>query len=296
MTTDLGSELQSGQVSSPGANRLASDAGTLATPPRGAAWLAAATLAQREWVRFIRQPNRVVGAVGQPVLFWILFGAGLGPSFVPGGASGAASYREYFFPGTLALILLFTAIFTTISIIEDRREGFLQGVLVSPAPRWSVVLGKLTGGTAIAWAQGMLFLVLGLIVGIPTTAGGIVGAALLSAVLAFGLTGLGFMIAWRLDSTQGFHAVMSIFLLPMWLLSGAFFPVVDGWLGWIMRANPMTYAVAGLQRCLAADATAGVSSGLPTMVTAWLVTLSMALVTFLGSWWLASRPSTGETV
>src|SRR5436190_12650855 len=112
-------------------------------PPQTAAplqekpWLVVGTLAQRELVRFFRQRNRVVGAIGQPILFWLLFGAGLGPSFrLPGTdatASGeGVSYREFFFPGTMSLILLFTAIFTTISIIEDRREGFLQSVLVAP--------------------------------------------------------------------------------------------------------------------------------------------------------------------
>ena len=115
--------------------------------------------AQREWVRFVRQRNRVFGAIGQPIMFWLLFGAGLGPSFRLAGRRGARlSYREYFFPGSLVLILLFTAIFTTISIIEDRREGFLQSVLVAPIPRWTMVLGKVIGGTLVALVEGLLFL------------------------------------------------------------------------------------------------------------------------------------------
>jgi ABC-2 type transport system permease protein len=113
-----------------------------------------ATLSQREWIRFVRQRNRVFGAVGQPIIFWVLFATGLGPSFrLPGAADSEVSYGEYFFPGTVILILLFTAIFTTISVIEDRREGFLQGVLVAPIPRSAMVCGKLLGGTAIALAQ-----------------------------------------------------------------------------------------------------------------------------------------------
>src|SRR4051794_14242547 len=97
-------------------------------------WLAALSLCRREWVRFVRQPNRVFGAIGQPIVFWLLFSAGLGGAFRPGGAGSNMSYGEYFFPGSLVLILLFTAIFATISIIEDRREGFLQSVLVAPIP------------------------------------------------------------------------------------------------------------------------------------------------------------------
>src|SRR3972149_5337563 len=116
------------------------------------AWPVVGTLCQRELVRFFRQKNRVFGALGQPLLFWLLFSEGL--------RSNRLDYA-HFFPGTLVMILLFTAIFATISIIEDRREGFLQGVLVAPIPRWSMVLGKILGGAATAVLQGLLFLILG---------------------------------------------------------------------------------------------------------------------------------------
>src|SRR5215207_7900141 len=119
------------------------------------------TLSMRELVRFLRQKNRVFGALGQPIIFWLLFGAGLGGAKVGTDALGYA----HFFPGTLVMILLFTAIFATISIIEDRREGFLQGVLVAPIPRWAMVLGKVLGGTAIAMLQGIVFLLLGWMAG-----------------------------------------------------------------------------------------------------------------------------------
>ena len=159
---------------------------------------------RREWVRFVRQRNRVVGAIGQPLIFWLLFGAGLGPSFrLPGAGDESVSYREYFFPGSLVLILLFTAIFATISIIEDRREGFLQSVLVAPVPRWSMVLGKILGGTLLAMAQGLIFLVLGLTLGVHVSLLGLLAIVALLFVMAIGLTALGFVIAWRMDSTQG---------------------------------------------------------------------------------------------
>ncbi|MEE9602400.1 MAG: ABC transporter permease, partial [Thermoguttaceae bacterium] len=167
-------------------------------------WLAVWTLSERELVRFFRQRNRMFGALGQPIIFWLLFSTGFGPS--------GLDYR-HFFPGTLVMILLFTAIFATISIIEDRREGFMQSVLVAPIDRWSMVLGKVLGGALIALAQGMLFLMLGwLTLGFDL---GIVTFAIivaLSFTIAFALTSLGFLIAWRMDSTQGFHAVMSVFL------------------------------------------------------------------------------------
>jgi ABC-2 type transport system permease protein len=264
--------------------------------------LAAATLCRRELVRFFRQRNRVFGAIGQPVLFWLLFGAGLGPSFRLRGSVGRqVSYGEYFFPGTMVLILLFTAIFATISIIEDRREGFLQSVLVAPLPRWPLVLGKVLGGTLIALAQGLLFLLLGLTIGLsfgPLTLAAIAG---FSFVVAFALTSLGFVIAWRLDSTQGFHAIMSVFLLPMWLLSGAFFPADhDGsWgsavLAWIMQVNPLTYGVAGLRQLMYWDAPSDAwQATLPSLEICWTVTLAFAAVTFALAWHSAGRRSTGD--
>src|SRR4249920_3851459 len=126
----------------------------MSVPP----WPVVGSLAWRELIRFIRQKNRVFGALGQPIIFWVLFSAGLQSSSF--GGSNQLDYA-HFFPGTLVMILLFTAIFATISIIEDRREGFLQGVLVAPIPRWSMVLGKVLGGAAIAMLQGLLFLLLG---------------------------------------------------------------------------------------------------------------------------------------
>lgn len=255
------------------------------------------TLAQRELVRFLRQKNRVFGALGQPIIFWLLFGAGLSTAKVGTDRLDFA----HFFPGTLVMILLFTAIFATISIIEDRREGFLQGVLVAPVPRWSIVMGKVLGGAAIAMLQGIIFLVLGWITTalgwspiIDTTVGGVIGAVLLMLVISIALTALGFLIAWRMDSTQGFHAIMSVFLLPMWLLSGAFFPMdVRGVLGWIIRINPLTYGVAGLRHYLQNIAGA---AQLPSLPACWLVTLLFAAVTFAAAWWIAGTRSTADLV
>lgn len=249
--------------------------------------LAVWSLAAREWLRFVRQRNRVIGAVGQPLLFWLFFSEGLGPTFqLPGAADadGGVGFREYFFPGTLVLILLFTAIFTTISIIEDRREGFMQSVLVAPMSRGAMVAGKLLGGTAIALAQGLLFLLLGFTLDLPLTPLAFLHAAAYCLVLALGLTGLGFVIAWRMDSTQGFHAIMSVFLLPLWLLSGAFFPPPEGWLGVVMQCNPLTYAVAGLRRILyCGELPPGLTESLPPLSICWGVTAAFAAATFAGS-------------
>ena len=268
-------------------------------------WLAALTLCEREWIRFVRQRNRVFGAIGQPLIFWLLFGAGLGPSFhLPGAVDSGLTYREYFFPGSLMLILLFTAIFATISIIEDRREGFLQSVLVAPIPRWSMVLGKIFGGSLLALVQGMVFLMLGLTLGLRFTALGLVQIVLLLAVVSIALTSLGFVIAWRMDSTQGFHAIMSVFLMPMWLLSGAFFPVPawDPSAGWgqlalsaVMHANPLTYSMAALRRLLYAQMSSPPAAiDLPAAWICWSVTLAFALIMFALAWKIAAQRTTAD--
>jgi ABC-2 type transport system permease protein len=204
--------------------------------------------------RFARQRNRLIGALGQPILFWVLFGAGLRSSFRPD-SDPSLSYGEYFFPGVLVLIVLFTAIFATISIIEDRREGFLQGVLIAPVPRSMIVLGKVLGGTVLALLQAWIFLAIAMLTTTSVSATGFLLASAHLFVVGIGLTSLGVALAWRMDSTQGFHAIMSVFLMPMWLLSGAFFPAAGapGWLAGIIRCNPVTYAVAGLRRILYLD-------------------------------------------
>jgi len=259
--------------------------------------LAIWSLASREVLRFARQRTRVIGALGQPVLFWILFGAGLHGSFnPPAWAPHDMTYQQYFFPGVAVLIVLFTAIFSTISIIEDRREGFLQGVLVAPISRLAIVLGKLSGGAALAVVQAGLFLALAPFVGLSITLVTALEVLAFLTLLAFAMTALGFLIAWPLDSTQGFHAIMSVFLLPMWLLSGAFFPAGEsGWLSWVIRANPLTYGVAGLRRLLYSGEELPAAAGLPAMSVCIAVTIAFCMVCIAISVWLANRRTSQDT-
>jgi len=170
-----------------------------ASSPRPGFLLPAWTLWQREVVRFLRQRNRVASALGTPVIFWILLGSGFGSSFRAPGADAAAEgggYLAFFFPGSLVLILFFTAIYSTISIIEDRREGFLQSVLVAPIPRSSLVAGKILGGTTVAVVQAVVFLLLAPLVGIALTPLSFLATIGMLTLLAFALTGMGFMLAW----------------------------------------------------------------------------------------------------
>jgi ABC-2 type transport system permease protein len=255
-----------------------------------AALLPVATLWWREIVRFRRQRSRLVGAFGQPVVFWLLIGGGLSASFRPPGAPADSGYLQYFYPGIVALIVLFTAIFATISVVEDRRAGFLQGVLVAPVARMSIVLGQALGGTTLALLQAVLFLLLAPAVGIPLTAGAFAAAAGVVFLMGFALTNLGLVIAWRMDSTQGFHAIMNLILLPIWLLSGAFFPAAGapGWLAWIMALNPLTYGMGALRRVLYA-ATPAAAGTVPPLGTSLAVTVAFGAVVFLAATEAARR-------
>ncbi len=222
------------------------------TPSGGVQWGAVSTLWWREIIRFVRQRSRVTGAFAQPLVFWLLIGGGINASFRAPGAAESGSYMAYFFPGVIAMVLLFTAIFATIAIVEDRQGGFLQGVLVAPVSRMSIVLGQSLGCTTLAVVQGLLFLLLAPVVGFALTpTGALLGFAVMTLV-AFALANLGLIIAWRMDSTQGFHAIMNLLLLPMWILSGAFFPANGAtvWLRWLMTVNPLTYGVTALRRSL----------------------------------------------
>jgi ABC-2 type transport system permease protein len=214
------------------------------------------SLTQREIIRFYRQPSRIVGALGSPLIFWFLMGSGLGKTFHSTSTSEGQGYLEFFFPGTIALVLLFTSIFSSISIIEDRKEGFLQSVLVAPVSRLGMVGGKIMGGTLLGFSQGVLFLLLAPLVGFYPTMAGVVLALVTMLLVSFGLSSLGFLFAWKLDSVQGFHAIMNVVLLPMWLLSGALFPVDTAplWLRLVMRINPLTYGVQLIRDALYSQA------------------------------------------
>lgn len=216
----------------------------------GVQWGAVSTLWWREIVRFLRQRSRVTGAFAQPLVFWLLLGGGINASFRAPGALESGSYMAYFFPGVIAMVLLFTAIFATIAVVEDRQGGFLQGVLVAPVSRLSIVLGQALGCTTLAVGQGLLFLLLAPFVGFSLTPSGAALGIAVMVLVAFALANLGLIIAWRMDSTQGFHAIMNLLLLPMWILSGAFFPAAGAavWLRWVMAINPLTYGVTALRR------------------------------------------------
>jgi ABC-2 type transport system permease protein len=238
-------------------------------------FLAAATLWQRELVRFWRQKSRVLGVVASPLVFWLLIGYG-------------SNDLARFYSGALVLTVMFSAIFSTISIIEDRREGFLLSMLVSPAPRSSMVLGKILGSATLAWIQGLIFLAFAPLAGVSIRPLELVPVAGAIFLISFTLTGLGFVIAWRMESTSGFHAIMNLLLVPMWMVSGSLFPMstAHGWVKALMRVNPLTYSITLLNHTLRLP-NAG-SGGMESLV----VTAVFGLLLFLASVIMAAQKAT----
>jgi ABC-2 type transport system permease protein len=221
-------------------------------PVSSGVMLPAFTLWWREIVRFYRQRSRVVGVIASPLLFWLVIGSGFGTSFRAGNAPGQQHYLDYFYPGALIMIVLFTSIFAMMSLIEDRKEGFLLSVMVAPVPRSAIVLGKVLGGTTLSAIQGLIFLAFAPFVGVHMGFVDFLLVVFVVFLVSFALTSLGFAIAWPMDSTQAFHAIINLFLIPLWLLSGALFPLsgASGWLRLVMRVNPLTYGVEALRNLL----------------------------------------------
>jgi daunorubicin resistance ABC transporter membrane protein len=198
---------------------------------------------RRDVMRFLRQPSRVIGALGQPIIVWLVIGSGMASTFkMPGSDIG---YLEFFFPGVVMMVLLFASIFSTVSVIEDRHQGFLQAVMAGPGSRAALVLGKCAGSASVALIQAGLLLCLAPMAGFSILQ---INWPLLVATLAvtsFGLTALGVAVAWWLDNLQAFHAIQMTVLVPLWLVSGAMFPAGDNPVfAAIMRVNPMSYAVS----------------------------------------------------
>lgn len=255
-------------------------------------WLPAATLWWRELLHFYRHRSRVVGALGTPLVFWLLIGSGIGSSFRPAATPAGMNYLEYFFPGTVVLVLLFTSIFCMISVIEDRRQGFLRSVLVAPVSRLSLVGGKLLGGTTLALLQGLILVLLAPTVGISLSPAKLLLLAGVLVLISFALTGAGFLAAWWFDSVQGFHAVANLFLIPLWMLSGALFPASGAapWVRWIMKVNPLTYAVSALRRALYLETPQTGIEG-PALALSLTITTGFAAVAVLAALWAANRHS-----
>lgn len=204
---------------------------------------------QRDLKHLARERTRWLGVVIQPLLIWALLGLGMGDVFKVEGLE--IDYLKFFYPGVIVMVILFTTVFATMAVIEDRTQGFLQQMAVAPASRASMVLGKVAGVTTISMVQAALCLAVAPLAGFSF--GAMAWPALILALVlgSIGLTSLSFCLAWLVTSTHAYHALMSVVLLPLWMVSGAMFPAPDsGVIKLIMTLNPMTYSVEALRHAL----------------------------------------------
>ena len=233
----------------------------------------------RQVKRFIRRPARIVGSLGQPLLFLVAMGFGLSPVFK---AAGQGDYIQFLAPGIIAMSILFTAIFSGIEIIWDRQFGFLKETLVAPVSRLHIVIGRTLGGATIATFQGLVVLVLSLFVGFrPVSAAGVGIAFLFMFLIAMAFTSLGTAIASKLDDMQGFQLIMNFLVMPLFFLSGALFPL-DGLpaaLKLVVRINPLSYGVDGLRGTLTGLSHFGVASDFAVLllITGFLLAIGSYL-------------------
>jgi ABC-2 type transport system permease protein len=208
----------------------------------------------RDVLRYWRDRARLVSSMGQPLLFLVIFGSGLSASLGAGLKQdlGNVSYVRFLFPGIVAMAVLFTAVFSAISIVWDREFGFLREVLVAPLSRPAVVLGKALGGSTVAMFQGAILLILAPILGVSLDPLLVLKLLGLMFLTAFAVTSMGITIAARLKSMEAFQMLINFLIMPMFFLSGAFFPLrgLPAWMSVITRFDPVAYGVDPMRRLL----------------------------------------------
>jgi ABC-2 type transport system permease protein len=210
-------------------------------------WRGVKVVWQREMIKFGQDRLRIVSALLQPILFLFVLGTGL--STLTDDATGGVSLRTFMFPGVLATSVLFTAVFSSASIVWDREFGFLREMLVAPVRRGSILVGKAFGGATVATTQSLVIIALAPIVGVPYDLGMIVLLILQLFLLSFALCAVGLVIAARVQQIQSMMGVMQMLLLPLSFLSGALYPLsgLPGWLTTLTLLNPVTYAVHAIR-------------------------------------------------
>jgi ABC-2 type transport system permease protein len=204
----------------------------------------------RQIKKYFRSPTRLIGTLGQPVLFLLALGYGLGPVFAQ---AGQGDYIQFLVPGVIAMGVLFTAMFSGIEIIWDKQFGFLKETLVAPVHRITIMLGRTLGGATIATFQGIFVLIISLLIGFrPVNLGMVIVALIFMFLIAILFTGLGTAFASTLEDMQGFQFIMNFVVMPTFFLSGALFPLANlpSVLHFITRINPLTYGVDGLRGAL----------------------------------------------
>ena len=232
----------------------------------------------RQVKKYFRSRSRIIGSLGQPLLFLISFGFGFGSIYQK---AGEGNYLQFLAPGIILMSVLFTAIFSGIDLIWDRQFGFLKETMVAPVSRLSIMFGKTLGGATVAIIQGLIVFVLTLVIGFRPTNFYLLPVALIFIILiALLFTAFGTAIASVLEDMQGFQLIMNFLVMPIFFLSGAFFPMegLPKFMAIITRIDPLTYGVDGLRGSLIGSVHFGL--GFDLLILALLTTLLL----FIGSY------------
>ena len=232
----------------------------------------------RELKKYSRSRTQIVASLGQPLLYLLVLGYGLGPVFQQ---AGRGKYLQFMAPGVIGMVVLFSSIFSGIALLWDRQFGFLKETLVAPVPRLRVMIGRTLGGATVAMLQGMLMVIVCLIVGFrPTSLAAVPLGLLFMLMIAVVFSALGVSIGSSLQDMQGFQLIMNFLVLPIFFLSGALFPLnnLPAVLAAVTRIDPLTYGVDGLRGALIGASRFGLLTDL-----AVLGVLAVALLC-LGAW------------
>lgn len=206
-------------------------------------------LVARELKKLVRARSRLVSSIARPILWLFLVGGGMGRLVGP---MGGMTYTQFIFPGILGMTILFSAIFSSISIIWDKEFGFLKEILVAPIPRYSIVVGKALSGTAVSSIQAAIVLMCFPLVGMKLGISEIVSVFLICVTVSFAISAFGIVLAIFFDSYESFTVIMNFIVMPMFFLSGAMYPVklLPEVLQWLARLNPLTYGIDALKHIM----------------------------------------------
>lgn len=199
--------------------------------------------------RFLRAKSRVIGTLAMPFFFLLAMGFGFSSMGNMPGLQGT-NYLNFLVPGIIGMTMLFTSMFAGISVLWDKEFGFLKEIMVAPVSRTAIILGRIAGGITTALIQGILILIISLFIGFKiVNPFGVVLAFLFMLLIGIGFIGFGVAMASKMEDIQGFSTIMNLIVFPLFLLSGAFFPVTNlpGWLKPIALIDPLTYGVDGLR-------------------------------------------------
>ena len=208
------------------------------------------TIWQREIIRYWRDKTRIISTLFMPLMFLVIFGAGLSKTLATG--NFGVDFVQFMYPGIIAMSVMSVAFFSTISTVWDREFGFLKEILVAPVSRVAVAFGKTLGATTIASIQALILLILAPLIGVAIHVAVIPQLVIFMLLLAFAISGMGLLISSLMKTTESFGLVMQVLIFPMFFISGAFFPLtaVPSWMLALSYVNPLTYGVDAMRQII----------------------------------------------